>query len=158
MKRKKFLTENRLALLIRWWVAGAMYFFVGWGTGLGNQSSVIDFIFFLGLSLGVMNMLIVNPILRRTFNLDSNRYYLDSTVGQKVRMRLSEIFKSMLIVFIMVYIYAMINSLLIQLLSLSEQSIPLPGEPITFGIMYTVLYWLIEQVIKRLKDKTIKEQ
>lgn len=158
MKRKKLLTENRLALLIRWWVAGAMYFFVGWGTGLGNQSSVIDFIFFLGLSLGVMNMLIVNPILRRTFNLDSNRYYLDSTVGQKVRMRLSEIFKSMLIVFIMVYIYAMINSLLIQLLSLSEQSIPLPGEPITFGIMYTVLYWLIEQVIKRIKDKTIKEQ
>jgi hypothetical protein len=148
---KKIFTDERIALIVRWWVAGAIYFYIGWGTNLGYQNSLIDFIFFLGLSIGVANILVVDPVIRRMFNLKSNIRYTDISTAQKVKMRLSEIFKSMLIVLIIVLTYMLINILLIKILSLSPDAVPFPGEPISFGILYVFIFILFEKVKNRFE-------
>lgn len=148
---KKLLTDERIALIIRWWAAGAIYFFIGWGTGLGKQGSAIDFIFFLGLSIGIMNILIINPVFQKMFNLKSNKKYTDTSTLEKVKMRLGEIFKSMINVLFIVYTYSLINILLINIFSLSREAVPLPGEPITFGILYVVIFTLFERLISFFK-------
>ena len=145
-KLKKFLNDRRKAILIRWWAVGAVYFFVGWGTGLGNQGSLIDFIFFLGLAIGIMNIVVVNPVLRMLFNLGPERNYKDIPLIEKVKRRLGEILKSILIVLIIVYIYNFINMALIKILDLSPETVAFPGEPITFGIIYVIVYLVLEKL------------
>ncbi|GKX29421.1 hypothetical protein SH1V18_19010 [Vallitalea longa] len=149
--RKKFFTDERLEYLIRWWSVGAVYFFVGWGTGLGNQVGTVDFIFFLGLGIGVFNIAVINPLIRKMLNVRSNKRYNETTVFNKVLTRLKEIFKSMLIVLIMVYVYSLINQLLIKVLSLSPSQVPFPGEPITFGIIYVIILMCINKIMSMFR-------
>jgi hypothetical protein len=144
--KKKIFTDERIVLIIRWWVAGAIYFFIGWGTSLGYNGNIIDLVFFLGLTIGVVNSFVLNPILNKMFNLKTSKKYMEISVISKVKSRLAEIFKGMLIVLMMVYCYAFINTLLINLFNLPANSIPLPGEPITFGILYTLLFVLLEKI------------
>lgn len=153
--RKKFFTDERLEYLIRWWSVGAVYFFIGWGTGLGNLAGTVDFIFFLGLGIGVFNIVVINPLIRKMLNVRSNKRYNDTTVFNKVLSRLKEIFKSMLIVLIMVYIYSLINQLLIKALSLSPSQVPFPGEPITFGIMYVIILMCINRIMKIFRQHCV---
>lgn len=152
---KRIFTDDRIALIIRWWSVGAVYFFIGWGTNL-SQRGIIDFVFFLGLTIGVFNMLIINPVIRQVLNTKSVRRYTDESLMKKVLYRLGEIFKSMIIVTIMVYIYSLINMVLIDGFGLSESSIPLAGEPITFGILYVLIWSLINALISNVK-KRVKE-
>lgn len=147
--KKKIFTEERIVLIIRWWVAGAIYFFIGWGTGLGNKTSPIDLVFFLGLGLGLVNSFVLNPVLNKMFNLKTNKNYMDISVIEKAKIRLIEILKAMFIVLMMFYCYGFINRTLIQIFDLSSESVPFPGEPITFGILYVILFVLLEK-IKRI--------
>ena len=39
------ISDNVKVGFFRWWFVGAIYFFVGWGTGLGNSKSAFDLIF-----------------------------------------------------------------------------------------------------------------
>lgn len=156
-QKRRFFTDERIVLLIRWWVAGAIYFFIGWGTGLGSKTNLIDFIFLLGLAIGLVNSFALNPILNRMFNLKSSKKYLETTVIQKVKLRLFEILKAMIIVIMMIYIYAFINVSLINFFNLPSESIPLPGEPITFGIIYVVLFVIVEKIIDIFSKKVRKE-
>lgn len=156
-QKRKIFTDERIALIIRWWVAGAIYFFIGWGTGLGNKTDLLDFIFFLGLAIGLINSFILNPILNKMFNLKSSKKYLEIGVMQKIKSRLFEIIKAMIIVMMMVYVYAFINISLINTFNLPSESIPLPGEPITFGIIYVVLFVIIEKLIEIFTKKLGKE-
>lgn len=154
--KKKIFTEERIVLIIRWWVAGAIYFFVGWGTGLGNKNNLIDLVFFLGLSLGLVNSFVLNPVLNKMFNLKTSKNYMDISIADKVKTRLTEILHAMFIVVIMFYCYGYINRSLIQIYNLSPESVPFPGEPITFGILYVILYVLMEK-LKRIFIKGRKE-
>ncbi|WP_058485786.1 hypothetical protein [Defluviitalea phaphyphila] len=154
MRRKKFFTDSRIVFFIRWWVAGAVYFFIGWGTNLANQASIIDFVFFLGLGLGAVNAYLVNPIVAKTFNVPFSKNYNETTVAQKVRLRIGEIIKAIIIVIIMVYIYTAINKFLIYLFSAPKNRIFFPGEPISFGLIYVSLWYLFEKfksIIKKNK-------
>lgn len=152
---KRIFTDDRIALIIRWWSVGAVYFFIGWGTNL-SQRGIIDFVFFLGLTIGVFNMLVINPVIRQLLNTKLVTRYTDIPIMKKVLFRLGEIFKSMVIVTIMVYIYSLINMVLIDGFKLTESSIPLAGEPISFGILYVVIWSLLNGFISNVK-KRIKE-
>lgn len=154
---RSFFTDKRIALIIRWWAVGAVYFFIGWGTNL-SQRGIIDFAFFLGLSIGVFNMLVVNPVIRMVLKTKETKRYMDFTVKEKVMGRLGEILKSIFIVIIMIYIYNILNTVIIDLFSLGEESIPLAGEPITFGIIYMLIWSLINGLVNNVKKRIEKEE
>lgn len=151
-RSKKFFTDERIALIIRWWAVGAVYFFIGWGTNL-SQRGIIDFAFFLGLSIGIFNMLVVNPVIRMVLKTKATKGYMETSIKDKVIGRMTEIVKSILIVVLMTYIYNIANTLLIALLGLGEESIPLPGEPITFGIIYILIWSLINGLVASVKKR-----
>lgn len=149
---RKYLTDYNISLLIRWWAAGAVYFFVGWGTFLGNQQSLIDFVFSLGLIMGLFNIFIINPVLRLMFKLGPARPPREYSYWQRLRDYAVELVKSVFIAFIIALIYMATNMALIALLSLPAEAVPLPGEPILFGMFYVLVFVLLEIIVKMVMD------
>lgn len=150
--RKKFLTDKRIELFIRFWAAGAVYFFIGWGTGVG-LGSVLDFIFVLGIVMAIVEMFVVNPIIRLMLHTKSVTRYMDTTIFNKVKYRLLYILKTMFIMSIVTAIYEIINRGTISLLGLPSETVVLPGEPILFGVFYIITVRLLNTFINNIKDK-----
>ena len=149
---KTFFTDQRIAMVIRWWVAGAVYFFIGWGTPIGQQS-MIGLTISLGLVLGLFNVLIINPSLRLLFNIGpKQRPQHENTFAQRLSDHLVEVLKTLFIVFNVAIIYQVINSIIIALGNLPSDSVPLPGEPIMFGVFYVLVFWYLEFVVNKLKE------
>ena len=46
--RRKKISDNAKATLLRWWIVGMCYFMIGFGTQAGGYTSPIDLIFFSG--------------------------------------------------------------------------------------------------------------
>jgi len=148
---RKYLTDRNISLVIRWWAAGAVYFFIGWGTSLGNQRSIIDFVFSLGLVMGLFNILMINPGLRMMFNIGTRRPAHENTFSQRISDYLVELLKNILIVLIVALIYIIINRTLLLLLSLPVDAVPVPGEPILFGVFYVIVFVFLEAITARMK-------
>ena len=149
---RAFFTEWRIALIIRWWAAGAVYFFFGWGTSAGNQSSILDFVFTLGVAMGIFSMLIVEPVLRMAFNLAPNRKPKQYAISQRISDYLVGIIKNILIMLVIALIYVAINSAINVAFGLPANNIALPGEPILFGIFYVVVWALFGRIWHRLQQ------
>jgi len=151
---RAFFTDRRIALIIRWWAAGAIYFFFGWGTSLGNQAAILDFVFWLGIAMGVFNMLVVNPVLRMGFNLgpDSRNSRGSYSLSQRVSDYLVEIIKNVVIMFIVALIYVGLNTVINMVFGLPASNISLPGEPILFGVFYVLVWSLLGWVTQRIVD------
>ena len=154
LEKKRFFTEERLAGIIRWWSAAAVYFFVGWGTGLGAQSSIIDFVFFLGLGVAISEMFVVMPIIRNMFNTREGFYWRQKSLWEKVGTRLLVFLRSIALMMLIVVTYDVINIMAIRLLALDPEKVFLPGEPILFGLFYIGYYTLFTGMLRRFKDRT----
>ena len=76
---KNWFTDNRKAGLMRWWLVGMCYFMIGFGTQVGGYSSPIDFIFFLGVGIGLVTIVVYNPIAYNVFRLTRNGEILNHT-------------------------------------------------------------------------------
>ena len=150
--RKRFFTEKRIEILLRFWAAGAVYYFIGWGTGLGT-GSVKDFILMLGLVMAILEILIVNPIIRNMLNLESVTEYHGTTLWSKVLYNLLYILKAIAIMAVVAAVYSVINKSAILLFSLPEDAVFLPGEPILFGIFYLAVFKLSDGLIKNIIQK-----
>lgn len=151
---QKIFTDRTLSLIVRWWAAGAVYFFVGWGTNLGRQDSIIDLVFFLGLVMGLFNAFIINPGLRMVFNIAPARPPQQNTNWQRMSDYFVELIKNIFIVFIVAMIYIGINRSLIAIFDLSPEAVPLPGEPILFGLFYVLVYVLLEWISRKMGEVT----
>lgn len=151
---RAFFTDRRIALIIRWWAAGAIYFFLGWGTSLGSQAAILDFVFWLGTAMGVFNMLIINPVLRMGFNIgpDSKISRGSYALSQRVSDYLVEVIKNIVIMFIVALIYVGINSAINLAFGLPADNIFLPGEPILFGVFYVLVWSLFGLITQRITD------
>lgn len=148
---RKYLTDWNISLIIRWWTAGAVYFFIGWGTFLGNQTSIIDFVVSLGLVMGLFNILIINPGLRLMFHIAPKRPKQDDTFLQRISDYLLELIKNIFIMFMVAMLYMLINKVLISLLSLPAEAVSLPGEPILFGVFYVIVFVTLDFISDRAK-------
>ena len=138
-------------MLIRWWAAGAVYFFIGWGTPIGQQS-MIGLAFSLGLVLGLFNTLIINPGLRLLFNIGpKKRPPHENTYAQRLSDHLVELFKTIFIVFTVTIFYVFINRIIILVSDFPPDSVPFPGEPIMFGIFYIFVFWCLDLLINKIK-------
>lgn len=85
------------------------------------------------------------------FNLGPARPAHENTPWQRISDYLVELIKNVFIVFLIAMIYRTINSVLVAMLSLSETAVPLPGEPILFGVFYLIIFVLLEFIAKKIK-------
>ncbi|MDF2473142.1 MAG: hypothetical protein K0R21_924 [Anaerocolumna sp.] len=150
--KKKFFTDRRIESIIRFWAAGAVYFFIGWGTQIGSNS-YLDFIFYLGVAMAVFEMFVVNPVIRLMLNVRTTGQYMDVPILKKVLYRLGYVFKTVVIMLVVSAIYNIINQIATLVLSLPEKTTVIPGEPILFGIFYLVVYRLLEGFLNNIKYK-----
>ena len=149
---RAFFTDQRSAMLIRWWAAGAVYFFIGWGTFSAIGQSMIGFAFSLGLVMGLFNILIVNPSLRSLFNIGpKKRPPHENTFAQRLSDHLVELLKTLFIVFNVAMLYQVINRTIIAVRDLPPDAVPFPGEPIIFGIFYVFVFWCLELLVNKIK-------
>ena len=125
---QKYLTDRNISLVFRWWAAGAVYFFIGWGTSLGNQQFLIDFV-----------------------NIGSKRPPRENTGWQRTSDYLVELLKNIFIVLIVALIYLAINRTAIFLFELSPEAVFLPGEPILFGLFYLIVWVILDAIAKKIK-------
>ncbi len=141
-------------LLVKAWFAGAVCFFILWGLGL-YIGSMLDMLFVLGVVLGMVNDVLVNPVLR----------FMEKIPGQNdgfmflPKKGLGSFFGNILYGFAIVYcvytVYNVINGIL-SLLFGTADTVYLGVEPILFGTFcmgFDMLFIWIKGLISRLIRK-----
>lgn len=135
------LTDNVKAGLLRWWLVGMCYFMIGFGTQVGAQSDPLDLIFFLGVGIGLMTVVIYNPIAYSAFDIVQggeivNRTRKNRSGAAKARDNLVEIALSLCVVVLVYLTYQGVNELLVKVLEREEGTLIVPGEPFGFATLY----------------------
>lgn len=158
---KNWFTDNRKAGLMRWWLAGMCYFMIGFGTQVGGYSSPIDFIFFLGVGIGLVTIVVYNPIAYNVFRLTRNGEILNHTYrnisgAKKAARNLVEIAASMITVILVYLTYQNLNLLLNQMLELPVETVLIPGEPFGFATLYLLFYTVLSELAAKLRDRKEK--
>lgn len=147
-QRKKILTDNRKAGILRWWIAGMCYFFIGFGTQAGACLDPLDLIFFLGVGIGLVTIVIYNPIAYGMFDIKrrgtiTNQAYYERKGWQNAALKLTEIFKNIFLVSIVYLTYQGVNLLINQMGGLPAETVVIPGEPFGFATLYIIYYYML---------------
>jgi hypothetical protein len=140
MKRKN-RKENVMALLVRMWAAGAVCFFAAWGrsgTEEAGQAYSVDLIAGLIVVLLLADWIVVNPIINMAFNIQRNPP--PKTPAGIAVYAASHIARNVILVLLIVATYYALNVFFIGVLDLDEKAVPVPLEPILFGILYGLYY------------------
>lgn len=159
-KKRRFrvhLSDNVKAGLLRWWLVGMCYFMIGFGTQIGTQSSPLDLIFFLGVGIGLVTVVIYNPIAYSAFDIVRggeivNMARKNRSGAAKARDNLMEIGVSLLVVILIYLTYQGINELLVKLLERAEGTVLVPGEPFGFATLYILFYSALVGVFSQLRS------
>ncbi len=174
VEKIKKMDSKYKVLFFRWWFSAAVCFFIVWGTSLGSQETTLDLIFFLGLGMGIGNLFIFNPIISSVFDIErrgkiANKKMTERSIPEGIFYMLSEIFKSMLAVYIVSWIYEGINILINKIGNYPSEHVGFPVEPISYAIIFVIIYsilgfiWdliviLYEKVFKKGQDKVTNEE
>lgn len=170
----KNLSDNTKIFICRLWFAGMVCFFIAFGTSLGAEEETTSLVFTLGVVMGVGNLFIFNPIVFGMFEFErrgkiANKKMTERTILEGVLYMLSEILKSMFAVYIVSWCNAGINILVNFILNKDLSTISFPLEPISFAIMFAIIYYLLgkiwdlivilyEKVFKKGQDKVTNEE
>lgn len=148
------------AVFIKFWFAGAVFFFVGMGIPSLNSANQIDLSLVLGIVLGMVTDLLVNNIFRYLAT-DKNDFGAYMVFGKK---RFSSFFLNILynivISFLIAYTYTAINILAMNRGIVKQGEIWLTTEPILYGIFYLLFDFIVLGIIaliKKLTHKNIQE-
>ena len=155
VRKKRKLPSWFKAVFIKFWFAGAVFFFVGWGLFISTADQ-LDLTLALGLALGTVTDLMVNRIF---FSMERGKgeYQPFIMFPQKKYwgFLLNNSYGIVLCVFV-VYTYHIINVVAINVWHLPETSVVLGAEPILFGVFCLVYDMLFLQIKKLLvKRKAI---
>lgn len=158
---KRKISDNVKAALLRWWIAGMCYFFVGFGTTAGLANNPFDLCFFLGIAIGLATVVIYNPIAYGMFNIQRrgrsvNKKYFERKGWENAIFKLLEIFKSMFIVVLVYISYQQINLIINHLQDNSMDTVVVSGEPFGFATLYLLYYIAINflwDVIWKIRHK-----
>ena len=160
---KKKISDNVKAGVLRWWIAGMCYFFIGFGTQSGVFADPLDMIFFLGLGLGLATLFLYNPVAYRMFDIVRkgkiyNQSYFERSGWQNAVLKLAEILKNLILVFLIYMTYQSVNLLLERLFHLPEGTVTIPGEPIGFAVIYIIYYSLLTGLMDTVTEMRKKEE
>jgi hypothetical protein len=157
--------------LFRMWAAGAVCFFGAWGRGASFEAASFEAasfeanyleagnVFSLNLIAGLIaimifcDLLIVNPIIR----LASGKRAFPGVDGEGITLFISGLFHILKVTGIMLIVvatYYFLNVFFIRILGLDENSVPVPLEPLLFGILYGLYYLLFDIAGKLLFNLT----
>ena len=137
-------------MLFRMWAAGAVCFFAAWGRAapqdseMENVAAAFSFNLITGLIIVMIlcDMLIVNPIIR----LVEGKRLLGERKGIMSILWLPlNIVKVTALILLVVVTYYFINTSFIRIFAMDEKSVPVPLEPVLFGVFYG-LYWLLFEI------------
>lgn len=135
-------------IFFRWWFSAAVCFFIAMGLQLGNQETTFELIFTLGLAMGIANLLLFNTIINSVFDIKrrgkiANKKMSERTIFEGVFYFLAEIFKSMLAVYIVSWVYEGINISINLIANYPITNMSFPLEPIGFGVIFTIVYLIL---------------
>jgi hypothetical protein len=140
------------ALLLRAWAAGAVCFFAAWGRRGAEEVGAaysLDLIAGLVMIMILADWIIVEPFLRLAFNFRRDAGPVRG--GLRLMGGALHILRTAVIITLIVGTYYCLNVLFIGSLGLDEKAVPVPLEPILFGILYGIyffLYTLLEGAVK----------
>ena len=151
-KPRLHISDNVKAGILRWWLVGMCYFMIGFGTQAGAQNDPLDLIFFLGVGIGLMTVVIYNPIAYNAFDIVRRGEVVSKTRknrsgAAKARDNLLEIVLSLCVVVLVYLTYQGVNELLVELLEREEGTVIIPGEPFGFAALYLLFHWLLTGLI-----------
>lgn len=135
--------------LIRFWGAGAVCFFMAWGTGR-MLGSAYDAILFLAGGLGVIEMFVIQPLIRY---INNTRQPIPKSVLGVALRRIAHFLKIIVLVIFVFLFYLFINTAICAILARPAGTVVLPVEPILFGMVYTLLYALFEKITNLIEIK-----
>ncbi|HEY8395482.1 MAG TPA: hypothetical protein VIK96_01755, partial [Bacilli bacterium] len=133
-----------------------------WGSNAGRSDNPLDLIFLLGMAMGLVTVLLVNPIIYNLFTIKrrgkiANKKFHERTVLEGCLYFLSEILKSFFINILIFLTYQVLNQTLIKLLNLGVESVPVPGEPLLYACLYVLFLALINGIIDKIYNIFQKE-
>jgi hypothetical protein len=144
------------------WAAGAVCFFAAWGRPGPEDASILNVAEAFSLNLitgliGIMiicDLVIVNPVIRMA---SGKRIIGEEKKGVMFILSLPlHIIKVTAIMLFIVGTYYILNVFFIRIFAQDVNSVPVPLEPVLFGIFYG-LYWLLFEITKEfilvLKEK-----
>ena len=135
----------------KWWIAGAVYFFLGFGSAPELQGTPVH-IFSMGAVLGLLNSYVVAPVVR-----DMTRINPPENPWLTVRRRgplgtLMNILAGVMLVGLVVLSYVGINSVYTRI-SGTEGAVLLRVEPILFGVFYLIYEFLWRLLVRVLHTR-----
>ena len=150
--------------LFRMWAAGAVCFFGAWGR-TGPQGAEMDNVagaFSLNLIIGLIaimilcDVIIVNPVIRLA---SGKRIFGGEKKGFMFIFSLPLHFIKVAVIMILVVgTYYFLNVFAIKIFSLDENHVPVPLEPILFGIIYGLYYLLFDIIYNFIYKKIFPEK
>ena len=149
------------AVFIKWWFAGAVYYFVGMGIQALDTANQFDLILVLGIVLGMVNDLLVNNIFRymRTDKAIYDPYMMFPQ--KKFYTFFCNILYYTLISAAVAYLYNAINLAAQAAGLVGEDKVWLTAEPVLYGVFILLLDMAllgIKALIKRaLTNKASKK-
>ena len=146
MSRHKRISDNVKVAVCRWWFAGAVFFFIGFGTTLG-QADGLDLMFVISLVMGLGTAFVFNPIIYRVFDIKAgdrvvNAEYFSRPLLRRVAGDLGEVLRAFLIVILIWMTYVAINFVANRMLGNTPDTVVLGVEPFLFATLYLVYFTL----------------
>ncbi|MDC7221044.1 MAG: hypothetical protein PQJ59_14000 [Spirochaetales bacterium] len=154
IKQKK-ISPSVVVFLIRWWTAGAVMYFIGWGTALGQYDNSIDLIFGLGTVYGLIQSYILGPVFKMLYNIGPVKDYKELSYGRKFLWRVSDVSLGIVTVVFVYAIFVLLNTVAVALLEKEAGALVVPVEPILFGFFFslvTLLFTVIGKQIGKIKQ------
>lgn len=161
------ISDNVKVGFFRWWFVGAIYFFVGWGTGLGNSKSAFDLIFILSLATSVGMIFIFNPIVYGMFEIERNGVIINKKINERsawvgALMKIGEFFKCFIVTILVFFSYQFINLGINKWLGKTADTVVIKGEPIIYATLFVIFYnflcFIIYKTYYLFKNIKIKKE
>ena len=162
MSGSKKLSDSIKIGIFRWWFAGAVFFFIGFGTSLG-QSSSVDLMFVLSLVLGLGTAFVFNPIIYRVFDVKDrgrviNAEYFSRSLLLRVLYDILEVMRSFIIVALIWGTYTVLNIAINAFAGNSPDTVVLGVEPFLFATFYLCYFSLISIVVRAIRSLFRKKE
>lgn len=140
--------------LIKAWFAGMVCFFFLWGLGT-YVSDQLDMLFIVGIALGFVTDLLVNPIFRYYAKTPgSNDRWMMFPKKGFISLPLNVLY-AFLLLFLVVTTYSMINAAVLSVTK-AQDTIPLGVEPILFGA-FTTGWDMLLLGMKRMAGRIVQD-
>lgn len=158
IKKKRKLPRWFKAIFLKFWFAGMVYFFIGWGLFISTTDQ-LDVTLAIGLTLGIVTDVVVNRIFRNMEHGKSEYHFFMMFPRKALNSFFLNVLYAVVLSFAVAYTYNFINIIAISIKNLPDTTVVLGAEPILFGLLcmaYDMILLQIKKVFVIAKSKKLK--